>query len=504
MTDETLGIEIVSEDYAVAVSQGLRQNFVFFNPLFSQRFPEIDEPGKLHDLITGKTKSKTVVGYRDKYWELLELQLQDGYTLHLLKDITHEKEILQKLKAQLKDLTVTNTMYSEILTNDLPIGVLIVDKNFNVSFVNTTQKRFFHIPAKARLRKCFNYVKELKPCKECILRNLLEGGKKNKKTFQSDDRFITAEIFPLEGDKFLITFRDTTKEINLIQEIKKQQDRLEKANQLIAAQNDILKRLSNINIRIGQLKDLDAILGVVVNSIIETVDSHRGAIVLFNLAGQIEDAYFTGTVGEEERELILKSIDEGKSQSPDAFNDYTVVDMIDNGEPIGRLFVHTPEKAVEPSILELFLMQVNNYLQNLKLQRKLEELAQTDSLTGVFNRYYFDKQFKKESELSMRFGQPLSIIIIDVNGLKQANDNIGHEAGDLLLQKTASFLASNVSTFDSIYRIGGDEFVIILYNCPENQLSIMIEMFKEMQSVADFQFKEQNIPIRFSLGGACS
>lgn len=462
-----------------------------------------------------------MVKHSGQSWELLELNLKEERTLYLLKNITFEMELLGKLKEQIKKLTDTNAnyrIYADILARDLPIGVLITDKHFNVSFANNTLKRFFHIPSKARLQKCYNYVRGIKPCPECILKTVAKDSSKNKKTFATDDGFVTAEIHqldeslaqPAKGEaKYLITYRETTKEIKLIRQIKTQQENLEKANNLIAEQNDILKRLSNINLRISQLKDLDAILGIVINSIIETFEAHKGAILLFNRAGHIESAHFTGTVTEEEQAHIIDHIGTSAFSAPSIedglLKGYNLIDMMDiNQQPIGKLFLFEPGKNVDHSILQLFLTQVNNFLENLRLHRKLEEVAHTDSLTGVFNRYYFDKNFKKEMDLSMRFGQPLSVIIVDVNGLKKANDVIGHEAGDALLKETATLLSANISVFDSLYRIGGDEFVLLLSNCPENQLKIMVEMFEEIQTVSSIQFKDKKLPVRFSLGGACS
>jgi diguanylate cyclase (GGDEF)-like protein len=506
MPDRTFDARILENDFAIAVSSGLQQPFAAVNDIFSTIFNGIDNPGKLRELITSKTENKTVIKHNGGYWELLELKIEGNRTVHLLKNISYEMIILRKLKDQLKKLTDTNSMYSDILSRELPVGVLVIDKDYNVIFVNDTLKRHFHIPSRAKLLKCYNYVTEIKPCKECILKEFEAGGSKKKKTFTVDDKLITSAIHPLEGGKYILVFRDTTKEINLIKEIKTQQENLEKANKRIAEQNDILKRLSNINIRIGQLEDLEAILETVINAIMETFKCRKGAVLLFSRVGLIENAVFTKKITSGERGAIIKSINAAENGKGAGLKNFMVMD-IGGEQPNGRVFLSLPnkeEKDVDRSILELFLMEVNIYLENLKLRRKLEELAQTDSLTGVFNRYYFDKQFEKEKEVSLRFGQPLSLIILDVNGLKYANDVIGHEAGDTLLKETAALLGRCAGTYDSIYRIGGDEFVILLSNCTEERLAQMLDGLKEAQADAAFEFKGQTVPVRFSLGGACS
>lgn len=502
--------DILSNNFAIAISAAdadAQSDFISVNEIFSTLFGDITGPGQLQPFITSNTEHKKVIKYKNGYWEILELDLARGQRAHILKNISYEMIILQKLKDQLKDLAGSRALYSNIVNEDLPIGVLIVDDQYNAIFVNNTLKRFFRIPPKAILKKCYNYVREIQPCTNCVLERLRGGEKKSKKSFDGEDgTLITAEAHST-GNKYVMIFRDTTREIGLIREIKVKQENLEKAHRMIAEQHDILKRLSNINIRIGQLKDLEAILEVVINSIIDTFICSRGAILLFNRAGLIENAHFTSEISAGERNLIIKSVGhwgEAPGETPD---NYEVIDMAAKDQLTGKIFLYRPEKTVDQSVLELFLMQVNIYLENLKLQRRLEEVAHTDSLTGVFNRYYFDKQFKTESERSERFGQCFSLIVVDVNGLKGANDRFGHEVGDALLKETASLLKANAGSPDSIhsiYRVGGDEFVVLLSNCSGEQLKGVMETFDKVQRGALVEFKGETLPVRFSCGGACS
>jgi diguanylate cyclase (GGDEF)-like protein len=524
----TLKVDTPGNTLAIAVggtSPG--QNFIAANRIFSTVFPDIPNPRQLLEFTESEGEDKTILKYNESTWELLTLKINRDTLFYLLKNISYEKLVLARIKKQLKELTDTHTFYAEILEKELPVGVLIINDNYDVSYANHTLKRFFRIPARVRLQKCYNYVKEIKPCQDCVLKGIQKDKRKNKKTFtvEGDNRLVTAEIH-LVGDKYIIIFRDTTKEIKLIKEIKKQQAELESANKMIADQNNILRRLSTINIRIGQMRDLEAILETMIHAIIETFSCEKGAILLFNETGKIKNAHFTEKVHEAEQDIIIKNIDasiektardseknlenipgkmdiaaEETGKNPAA---YKIQDMFHKKKLIGRIFLHQPGKVIDRSVLELFLNQVSVYLENLELQRKLEEVAQTDALTGVFNRYYFEKQFREERELSQRFGQPLSLILIDLNGLKAINDSDGHEAGDQSLRETARFLREHVSFFDTIYRVGGDEFIILLSNCPANHLQIMVEMLKEVQSIASFQYNEKNLPISFCLGGACS
>ncbi|MCP5053946.1 MAG: GGDEF domain-containing protein [bacterium] len=510
---------------AIAIGDGVGENkFSSTNDTFAALFPGIQTPGQLRDLVTSQSDSKTILKFKTAFWEMMELEANREETLFLLKNISFEMMALTQLKEQLKELTHTHRLHSGILDKELPVGVMVIDKDYNVSFANHTLKRFFHIPARVNLKKCYNYVKGIKPCEPCILKSIQIDSRDSKRMFEADNgkRKITAEIHPME-DKYILSFRDTTKEIDLIKEIKKQQEALESANRQIAEQNDILKGLSNINVRIGQMKDMDAILETVMNAIIGTFGCSKGAILLFTESGKIKNACFTEQINEPEQSRIIqyvgisvppRQVRDSKTGKPgteagadavkENLKDYIVQDMFDKETFIGRIFLFQPDKMIDASILELFLMQVSGYLENLELQQKLEEVAQTDGLTGVFNRYYFDKRFEEERDLSLRFGQPLSLVLADVNGLKEINDGVGHEAGDMLLAQTALLLNSNIRESDSIYRIGGDEFVILLSNCPEEQLRAMTERLKEIQTAASFELNNRNFPIRFSLGGSCS
>lgn len=512
-------VDLPGNDFAAVVAgHSPGQKFAKANKKFGELFDGIDTPSRLMELVSNRSGKKIIITHNGLHWDLMIQQLNDRESLYILRDVTVERAILTKLKDKLQELERSNEIYTEVMEKELPIGVMITDKDYNVLMANKKLKRYFHIPAKARMKKCYNYVKEIKPCDECILRNFLEGKNKNKKSFITDDEhYITAEIHPVE-DKFIITFRDTTKEVNLIREIKKQQEELESANRRIAEQNDILKRLSTINIRIAQMKDPDAILETVLQAIVDTFGCEKGAILLFNEGGKIKNANFTETISTEEQAYIIENVGSPGAvpgETKETANRLTAVnkerlegfmirDIMDRDVLSGRIFLRKPGKNIDHSILQLFLMQVSIFLDNLGLQRKLEELVQTDSLTGVFNRYYFEKRLKEEKELSHRFGQPLSLILLDVNGLKETNDNEGHEAGDRLIKETTRLLSGNISSYDSIYRIGGDEFVILLSNCPEERMKTIMDTFYELQETATYDYNGKEFPLRFSMGGSCS
>jgi len=94
--------------------------------------------------------------------------------------------------------------------------------------------------------------------------------------------------------------------------------------------------------------------------------------------------------------------------------------------------------------------------------KKLQVNAATDPLTGLYNRRLFTESFEKELNRARRYGLPLSIVILDLHRFKEVNDKYGHPRGDEVLRAAASTLQKALRTSDSAFRIGGDEFALLL------------------------------------------
>src|SRR5437588_12508946 len=94
--------------------------------------------------------------------------------------------------------------------------------------------------------------------------------------------------------------------------------------------------------------------------------------------------------------------------------------------------------------------------------KKLQINAATDPLTGLYNRRLFEEYFEKELNRARRYGQSLALVILDLHRFKEVNDHYGHLQGDKLLQAAASTLLKSLRTSDYAFRIGGDEFALLL------------------------------------------
>ena len=116
------------------------------------------------------------------------------------------------------------------------------------------------------------------------------------------------------------------------------------------------------------------------------------------------------------------------------------------------------------TISDMHLCMIQDITDSKKKEDEIIYLSYHDTLTGLYNRTFFEEE-KKRFDARRRL--PMSLIMGDVNGLKMVNDTFGHEVGDILLREIGSILAETCRAEDTIARIGGDEFVILLEDTDE-------------------------------------
>ncbi len=100
--------------------------------------------------------------------------------------------------------------------------------------------------------------------------------------------------------------------------------------------------------------------------------------------------------------------------------------------------------------------------ENARLFAEVQRLAITDPLTGLFNRRKLDEMLMIEVERALRYDRPLSLIMLDLDGMKSLNDRFGHPAGDEALRIVADKIRKQIRSVDLPTRYGGDEFVVLL------------------------------------------
>lgn len=135
-----------------------------------------------------------------------------------------------------------------------------------------------------------------------------------------------------------------------------------------------------------------------------------------------------------------------------------------------------------------------------KLETQLRDQIKRDSLTGVFNRGYFEDVLKQELLIAEKKNSPLSVIMLDVDNFKKINDSFGHKAGDEVVVALGKMLLNRTRDNDYVSRYGGDEFAIIL-PCMEIEKAFQRaeEIRQEMHNMK-FSFSDHHQPITISIG----
>lgn len=125
-------------------------------------------------------------------------------------------------------------------------------------------------------------------------------------------------------------------------------------------------------------------------------------------------------------------------------------------------FVNKNISEYEKNVLEILTNQMSIAISNALLFEKVNLMATTDGLTGVFNHRYFQEKLTDEIERALRYGEKFVLMLLDIDHFKKVNDTYGHPVGDLVLKSVSKILKSTTRKVDIVARYGGEEFAIIM------------------------------------------
>jgi len=161
------------------------------------------------------------------------------------------------------------------------------------------------------------------------------------------------------------------------------------------------------------------------------------------------------------------------------------------------------EISASPILVEntpAILISLLDLSANKELEKRIENLVMTDNLTGLLNRHYFFHEGHEEIKRVHRYPHPLSLIVLDIDHLKQVNDLYGHMAGDSVLKEFALHLLSNLRDVDRVGRLGGDEFAILMSSTDIDKATLVAQrLCKKIAAVPIFT-AGQSISITVSIG----
>lgn len=151
-------------------------------------------------------------------------------------------------------------------------------------------------------------------------------------------------------------------------------------------------------------------------------------------------------------------------------------------------------------LLVSIAVTATNAIYNAELHAEVQKLAITDSLTGLYNRRGFIELGEREIERSFRFKRPLTVILLDVDRLKDINDTYGHFTGDHVLRNIAIRCGKQLRKVDILGRYGGDEFVVLLPETHMRMGSIVAERIRNYVSGTQIPAESDLIQASVSLG----
>jgi diguanylate cyclase (GGDEF)-like protein len=166
-------------------------------------------------------------------------------------------------------------------------------------------------------------------------------------------------------------------------------------------------------------------------------------------------------------------------------------------------FVRFPPEEVDT--LAAIARQAAVIIENARLHEKVQQQAIADPLTGLYNHRHLRERLEQEIARAKRSRRPVSVLMVDIDGLKLINDTYGHQVGDQALKFLSSVLRDSCRVEDIVGRYGGDEFTVIL---PEADLPEARRVAERIQSnlatrCLEREGEDIHVPVRLSMGLAC-
>ena len=157
-------------------------------------------------------------------------------------------------------------------------------------------------------------------------------------------------------------------------------------------------------------------------------------------------------------------------------------------------------EAGDIALIELFGQLIGASIGNIKLFERTQRQAITDGLTSLVNHKTFYEVLEKELWRSRRYGGQISLIMVDVDNLKNINDVYGHRAGDKAIKEISKRIKKCIRQIDTAARYGGDEFAVILINTSIIDASVVAKRMLDAVSKTPASWKNEEITLSISVG----
>lgn len=282
---------------------------------------------------------------------------------------------------------------------------------------------------------------------------------------------------------------DIALELKTGDEFEKLSDGFNKMASGIRKREERFKKQNKVAKLFMSTMDLDELLDQTLKIVIEITDSHMGIIYLWGkdeeqliphaqygtrsiLATIPMGEGFPGRAAKELTTLILpppkdateEILEMGFAQAMP--KEVSYIPLAYQGNILGVLVLGSVEKYSE-DIIRLFDFladQISMALDNAMMHQRVQEMSNTDSLTGLYNRRFLNDKLEEEWKKSVRRKQPVSILLSDVDNFKSINDTYGHDKGDEVLRNISTVFNAVARKGDLSARYGGEEFVAVLFD----------------------------------------
>lgn len=149
----------------------------------------------------------------------------------------------------------------------------------------------------------------------------------------------------------------------------------------------------------------------------------------------------------------------------------------------------------------IVFIYAENLIESVQLNKRFKNEATKDFLTGLNNVRNFDISFNSISQLTLRKGENLSLLFVDIDFFKKVNDTYGHNIGDIVLKGLAEILTDTVRVFDIVSRNGGEEFSVLLLDCSTSHAIEIAERLRNKVETHEFNISDKvNLSITISIG----
>ncbi|HWR09218.1 diguanylate cyclase [Sporomusa sp.] len=371
--------------------------------------------------------------------------------------------------------------YMENVSN---LGIICLDKNNTVVFCNSYAEQMRQFPEGALLGQNFlaSYPQHRRRILEEKLAQMRDGEKTEwYRLMGRNGKFIENRYSRVTDDRgnfvgtVLVTI-DVTKREKVARSLNaalERQAALYQAAQIITSSLGIAEVIEGI-LRI--IKKTMVVNQAVIYLLSET-NKDIPVIYTHGSNGNKMDEYRQNcreAVSQVRSTLRTVTVDDENTKLTNCF-----VPIIYRSDLLGILYVERASQGEDCQerleLLEALASQTAIAIRNARLHEEVLYLAEYDKLTGLLNRHSFDRFFARHCQDTQGQSTPVTLLMIDINGLKAVNDQYGHVAGDMLIKAAAQVVKNSICTDDRAFRYGGDEIVVVMPGVSFKEAQIIIK-----------------------------